>query len=987
MHRSHDSGSGQWFSRRTTPSPTAPNRDHSVSPTPHYTRRRPQTPPVRVISPTGVAGRVISTPLENPTLLASLPGTPPSPSPLSPRTRQISAPSSNPTLTSQSLIERNRANSLLSLSIAKSSSGIFDFRRPSDSAVELLFARYLKSRGVVELPGRTIDQKWRLVYQDEYFTWAVWELPQRLPQISDSPFIEESPEWYISKIVGMSIIPQEAEWLSVSLRYNDAKWFESFVDMRGSYAIALWLARKSRNFRPREQVEDKTHITVVHELVRCLQYIFNNKLGVVDALKHNRIVTCIASAMKTKHISTLKLITDILTVLTLSDDEKAFPAVLKALEDLSLTNDLSGAGLGRYDYWFELVRDILSSGRDGAGVRTDETLMQYVLSTFRLINSIVGHSNDIQNRLQCRTQLETSGLSSIVDIVKTCGWAALDEPLLRLELLEQNKPNTPVELNLIRYVTTSSASQTNFPPSAPPPAITRPVAPLRKTSPLPSITVTNGTRTHTVAPIDPDEAKMADMEGAPVHREYFDPHIHNTRRLNIKKRNHSVSNALVTTPTSPQSKGPPPAALPLRSLSLRDPHSQDTIPTMKDAPAFSVRRKPVPLDLIDTPEPPSIGVELIDVLETPSPEFRSELIVATQRLAGKSGLYPVCYELPVNEITDISNFSESSGAFADIFKGDFLGRPVCLKAIRMNRAADLQQFLKVFNDRIICHMFLLMANQGLQLCSKEAILWGQLSHPNLLPFYGIYRFRNGLSLVSPWMQNGDINIYLKNHRTADRLLLAYDIINGLKFLHENNIVHGDLKGPNILVDDSGIACVADFGLSSISDPNIPVFTSQSSAASRGGSARWQAPELFDPESEKDAHNTVQSDVYAYACVLYEIFVEKPPLFQYSRDHTVSFKVMNGERPTRPANGSSSWEDWGLTKHIWSLMERCWLTEPEERPTVEHIVHRLKFGMIKDTRSNKQRDTLAPARFREMARKGVNHDEMSVEAFEAFLKSG
>ncbi|KAG6903639.1 hypothetical protein DXG01_016072, partial [Tephrocybe rancida] len=72
------------------------------------------------------------------------------------------------------------------------------------------------------------------------------------------------------------------------------------------------------------------------------------------------------------------------------------------------------------------------------------------------------------------------------------------------------------------------------------------------------------------------------------------------------------------------------------------------------------------------------------------------LIVAAQRLAGKSGLYPVCYEL--KNITAISAFSEGSGAFADIYKGFFADRPVCLKALRMSKVADMQQFLKVLGD-------------------------------------------------------------------------------------------------------------------------------------------------------------------------------------------------------------------------------------------------------------------------------------------------
>lgn len=75
---------------------------------------------------------------------------------------------------------------------------------------------------------------------------------------------------------------------------------------------------------------------------------------------------------------------------------------------------------------------------------------------------------------------------------------------------------------------------------------------------------------------------------------------------------------------------------------------------------------------------------------------------------------------------------------------------------------------------------------------------------------------------------------------------------------------------NILVTDSGRACVADFGLSSVSDANILNWTSHSSAASKGGSIRWQAPELFDVENDEVVHNSEASDIYAWSCVCYEV---------------------------------------------------------------------------------------------------------------------
>ncbi|KAG6914505.1 hypothetical protein DXG01_016854 [Tephrocybe rancida] len=108
---------------------------------------------------------------------------------------------------------------------------------------------------------------------------------------------------------------------------------------------------------------------------------------------------------------------------------------------------------------------------------------------------------------------------------------------------------------------------------------------------------------------------------------------------------------------------------------------------------------------------------------------RRQLIVATQRLSIKSGLYPSCYELK-GVVQDKDSLDPvAGGGFADIYKGSFGGQV---------------QF------------------------SKEIMLWGQLSHMNVLPIYGLYRFKKRLCVVAPWIHNGDITAYLKQNPAVDR---------------------------------------------------------------------------------------------------------------------------------------------------------------------------------------------------------------------------
>lgn len=116
---------------------------------------------------------------------------------------------------------------------------------------------------------------------------------------------------------------------------------------------------------------------------------------------------------------------------------------------------------------------------------------------------------------------------------------------------------------------------------------------------------------------------------------------------------------------------------------------------------------------------------------------------------------------------------------------------------------------------------------------------------------------------------------------------ARDIIEGLRHLHKQSVVHGDLKGvgfvykqlspyifsrfkqANVLISAAGSACLADFGLSSIVDSEILRWTSLKTMTHVGGTVRWQAPEVMDDTSD-GSRPTFSADVYSVASVMYEV---------------------------------------------------------------------------------------------------------------------
>jgi len=97
-------------------------------------------------------------------------------------------------------------------------------------------------------------------------------------------------------------------------------------------------------------------------------------------------------------------------------------------------------------------------------------------------------------------------------------------------------------------------------------------------------------------------------------------------------------------------------------------------------------------------------------------------------------------------------------------------------------------------------------------------------------------------------------------------------------------------------------------------------------------------ELFDPENFglKDSRPTKRSDCYALGMVIYEVLGRRVPFHQHA-NFAVVVKVGKGERPRRPQGEERVW----FTDGIWSILERCWVPNPDDRPSIEDVLQCLE----------------------------------------------
>ncbi|KAF9257347.1 kinase-like protein [Marasmius fiardii PR-910] len=303
------------------------------------------------------------------------------------------------------------------------------------------------------------------------------------------------------------------------------------------------------------------------------------------------------------------------------------------------------------------------------------------------------------------------------------------------------------------------------------------------------------------------------------------------------------------------------------------------------------------------------ALQVLAKLSDVATNLRSLMLKMMLQLSKRSGLCPQC--LMIENVERLGDRPVAHGGFGDVWKGKIGQQIVCLKTVKVYEFSDISKLLKEY--------------------MREAIVWQQLKHPNLLPFLGMCyldKAQTQLCLVSPWMERGNLVRFLENTPRADvdHYSLVYDVASGLSYLHDEDIVHGDLKGLNVLITPDERACITDFGLSRVQGTHKFGLTSTKIDK---GTTRYSSPELLT-----GSNSSLSSDIYAFGCVCYEIFEGKAPFQELKLDASVIVTVLiHKKHPSRPELTS-------LNDTMWEIMVDCWAVEPWKRPEASDVLTRV-----------------------------------------------
>ncbi|XP_068804740.1 myosin-IIIb [Struthio camelus] len=209
------------------------------------------------------------------------------------------------------------------------------------------------------------------------------------------------------------------------------------------------------------------------------------------------------------------------------------------------------------------------------------------------------------------------------------------------------------------------------------------------------------------------------------------------------------------------------------------------------------------------------------------------------------------------------------------------------------------------------------------------------NHPNVVKFYGMFykadQYVGGqLWLVLELCNGGSVTELVKGllkcGQRLDEAIISYILCGallGLQHLHNNRIIHRDVKGNNILLTTEGGVKLVDFGVSAqLTSTRLRRNTSV-------GTPFWMAPEVIACEQQYDYSYDARCDVWSLGITAIELGDGDPPLFDMHPVKTL-FKIPRNPPPTllHP-------EKW--CRGFNHFISQCLIKDFEERPSVTHLL--------------------------------------------------
>jgi len=194
----------------------------------------------------------------------------------------------------------------------------------------------------------------------------------------------------------------------------------------------------------------------------------------------------------------------------------------------------------------------------------------------------------------------------------------------------------------------------------------------------------------------------------------------------------------------------------------------------------------------------------------------------------------------------------------------------------------------------------------------------KIKHPNIIRLKGWFEDKETIYLVLEYCPGKDMSVFFKNKlpslKDVNKIMLQ--LVNALKYCHDNNIIHRDIKLENILIDEKLNIKLTDFGLCAIKEDDMEIFTGQV------GTVRYTSPELLTGDGYNES-----IDVWDIGIVLFMLLTGKYPFDGKKKDKIfkrIQYKNIN-------------YNKYDIHSIYKRYLKRLLIKDPYDRAELEDII--------------------------------------------------
>ncbi|KAL2129601.1 hypothetical protein VTI74DRAFT_7535 [Chaetomium olivicolor] len=229
----------------------------------------------------------------------------------------------------------------------------------------------------------------------------------------------------------------------------------------------------------------------------------------------------------------------------------------------------------------------------------------------------------------------------------------------------------------------------------------------------------------------------------------------------------------------------------------------------------------------------------------------------------------------------------------------------------------------------------------LRMIEAEIDLLKNLHHDNIVKYIGFVKTADCLNIILEYCENGSLHSICKAYgKFPENLVGVYmtQVLQGLQYLHDQGVIHRDIKGANILTTKDGTVKLADFGVST------STLAGPDKEAQVVGTPYWMAPEIIQLSGATPA-----SDIWSVGCTVIELLQGKPPYHNLAAMPAL-FAIVNDDHPPLPEGVSPAARD---------FLMQCFQKDPNLRVSARKL---LRHAWITGCRRSDAPVSKAPSNF-------------------------